>query len=200
MTANIMIVGVGGQGSLLASKLLGYLLLSEGYDVKVSEVHGMSQRGGSVVTYVRFGEKVHSPIIDKGQADFIVSFEKLEAARYAEYLKESGTIVMNTQEIDPMPVITGAAKYPEGLLEKLEALGIHVDAMDCLTLAKEAGSAKAVNLVLLGRLSGYFDIPLEKWQSAIEACVPGKFLEMNQKAFLLGREYGKAKALRINKY
>ncbi len=192
MTANIMIVGVGGQGSLLASKLLGYLLLSEGYDVKVSEVHGMSQRGGSVVTYVRFGEKVHSPIIDKGQADFIVSFEKLEAARYAEYLKESGTIVVNTQEIDPMPVITGAAKYPENLLEKLEALGIHVDAMDCLTLAEEAGSAKAVNLVLLGRLSEYFDIPLEKWQSAIEACVPKKFLEMNQKAFLLGREYGKA--------
>ena len=159
MTKNIMIVGVGGQGSLLASKLLGHLLLSEGYDVKVSEVHGMSQRGGSVVTYVRFGEKVYSPIIDKGEADFIVSFEKLEAARYVEYLKEDGRIVVNTQEIDPMPVITGAAQYPENLIEKMQAAGVQVDAMDCLKLAKEAGSSKAVNIVLMGRLSKYFDIP-----------------------------------------
>ena len=187
MTKNIMIVGVGGQGSLLASKLLGHLLLSESYDVKVSEVHGMSQRGGSVVTYVRFGEKVYSPIIDKGEADFIVSFEKLEAARYVEYLKENGRIVVNTQEIDPMPVITGAASYPENLIEKIQALSIQVDAMDCLTLAKEAGSQKAVNLVLMGRLSRYFDISPEKWQKAIEECVPEKFVEMNQKAFLLGR-------------
>ena len=118
MTKNIMIVGVGGQGSLLASKLLGYLLLQEGYDVKVSEVHGMSQRGGSVVTYVRFGDKVYSPIIDKGEADVIVSFEKLEAARYVEYLKKDGRIVVNTQEIDPMPVIIGAASYPEDLIGK----------------------------------------------------------------------------------
>lgn len=187
MTKNIMIVGVGGQGSLLASKLLGHLLLSEGYDVKVSEVHGMSQRGGSVVTYVRFGEKVYSPIIDKGEADFIVSFEKLEAARYVEYLKKDGRIVVNTQEIDPMPVITGAALYPEHLIEKMESLSIQVDAMDCLKLANEAGSSKAVNLVLMGRLSRYFDIPLEKWQKAIDDCVPAKFAEMNQKAFLLGR-------------
>ena len=149
MTKNIMIVGVGGQGSLLASKLLGHLLLSEGYDVKVSEVHGMSQRGGSVVTYVRFGEKVYSPIIDKGEADFIVSFEKLEAARYIEYLKEDGRIVVNTQEIDPMPVITGTMEYPENLIEKMENLGIAIDAMDCLSLANEAGSSKAVNLVLI---------------------------------------------------
>ncbi|MBO4749094.1 MAG: indolepyruvate oxidoreductase subunit beta [Lachnospiraceae bacterium] len=188
MTKNIMIVGVGGQGSLLASKLLGHLLLTEGYDVKVSEVHGMSQRGGSVVTYVRFGKKVYSPIIDKGQADFIVSFEKLEAARYLEYLKADGRIVVNTQEIDPMPVITGAAKYPEDLVEKMEALGAKVDAMDCLSLAEQAGSSKAVNIVLMGRLSRYFDeIPVEKWQKAIEECVPAKFLELNQKAFLLGR-------------
>ena len=188
MTKNIMIVGVGGQGSLLASKLLGHLLLSEGYDVKVSEVHGMSQRGGSVVTYVRFGKKVYSPIIDKGQADFIVSFEKLEAARYLEYLKEDGRIVVNTQEIDPMPVITGAAKYPEDRVAKMEALGANVDAMDCLSLAEQAGSSKAVNIVLMGRLSRYFDeISLEKWQKAIEECVPAKFLELNQKAFLLGR-------------
>ena len=188
MTKNIMIVGVGGQGSLLASKLLGHLLLTEGYDVKVSEVHGMSQRGGSVVTYVRFGEKVYSPIIDKGQADFIVSFEKLEAARYLEYLKADGRIVVNTQEIDPMPVITGATTYPTELVEKMEAAGAKVDAMDCLSLAEQAGSSKAVNIVLMGRLSRYFDeIPVEKWQKAIEECVPAKFLELNQKAFLLGR-------------
>lgn len=186
-TKNIMIVGVGGQGSLLASKLLGHLLLEEGYDVKVSEVHGMSQRGGSVVTYVRFGEKVYAPIIDKGEADFIVSFEKLEAARYVEYLKEGGRIVVNTQEIDPMPVITGMAAYPEQLVEKMQALGIQVDAMDCLSLAEQAGSSKAVNLVLMGRLSKYFDIPLEKWKAAIEACVPKKFAALNQEAFLLGR-------------
>ncbi len=190
MTKNIMIVGVGGQGSLLASKLLGHLLLTQGYDVKVSEVHGMSQRGGSVVTYVRFGEKVYSPIIDKGQADFIVSFEKLEAARYVEYLKPDGRIVVSTQEIDPMPVITGAAEYPQALIEKLEKLGISVDAMDCLALAEQAGSAKAVNIVLMGRLSRYFDIPVEKWEQAIEDCVPAKFLELNKKAFALGREYG----------
>lgn len=186
-TKNIMIVGVGGQGSLLASKLLGHLLLKEGYDVKVSEVHGMSQRGGSVVTYVRFGERVCSPIIDKGQADIIVSFEKLEAARYLEYLKPDGRIVTNTQEIEPMPVVTGAMAYPENLIQKMENLGIAVDAMDCLSLAEEAGSAKAVNIVLMGRLSKYFDIPLENWQAAIEECVPLKFLELNQKAFLLGR-------------
>ena len=187
-TKNIMIVGVGGQGSLLASKLLGHLLLSEGYDVKVSEVHGMSQRGGSVVTYVRFGEKVYSPIIDKGEADFIVSFEKLEAARYLEYLKKGGRIVVNTQEIDPMPVITGAASYPENLIEKLQQAGAQVDAMDCLSLAEEAGSSKAVNIVLMGRLSRYFDLPVEKWQKAIEECVPPKFAQLNHKAFMLGRE------------
>lgn len=187
MTKNIMIVGVGGQGSLLASKLLGHLLLTEGYDVKVSEVHGMSQRGGSVVTYVRFGDKVYSPVIDKGQADFIVSFEKLEAARYVEYLKEDGRIVVNTQEVDPMPVIIGAANYPENLIEKMTNLGIQVDAMDCLSLANEAGSSKAVNLVLMGRLSRYFDIDLEKWMKAIEECVPPKFVELNKKAFALGR-------------
>ena len=187
MTKNIMIVGVGGQGSLLASKLLGYLLLTEGYDVKVSEVHGMSQRGGSVVTYVRFGEKVYSPVIDRGEADYIVSFEKLEAARYVEYLKEGGRIVVNTQEIDPMPVIIGAMDYPKDLIGKMQELGIQVDAMDCLALANEAGSAKAVNLVLMGRLSRYFEIPEEKWMKAIEECVPPKFVELNKKAFALGR-------------
>ena len=187
MTKNIMIVGVGGQGSLLASKLLGHLLLTEGYDVKVSEVHGMSQRGGSVVTYVRFGSRVCSPIIDKGEADFIVSFEKLEAARYVEYLRPDGRIVTNSQEVNPMPVITGAASYPEDLIGKLREKGITVDAMDCLSLAEEAGSAKAVNIVLMGRLSRYFDIPEEKWLQAVRECVPEKFVDLNLRAFALGR-------------
>ena len=186
-TKNIMIVGVGGQGSLLASKVLGRVLLSQGYDVKVSEVHGMSQRGGSVVTYVRYGEKVYSPLIDQGEADLIVSFEQLEAARWLPYLRADGQIVTNTQQIDPMPVITGAAKYPEDLVEKMKATGAKVDAMDCLKLAEEAGSAKAVNLVLMGRLSHYFDLPEEAWMKSLEANVPAKFLEMNKKAFLLGK-------------
>jgi indolepyruvate ferredoxin oxidoreductase beta subunit len=184
---NIMIVGVGGQGSLLASKLLGQVLLDKGYDVKVSEVHGMSQRGGSVVTYVRFGSKVYSPVVDKGEADFIVSFELLEAARYAEYLAPSGRIVTNTQQIDPMPVITGAASYPENLVEKLTGLGAQVDAMDCLSLAEQAGNVKAVNIVLMGHLSKYFDIPENEWMKALEKLVPSKFLDVNKKAFALGK-------------
>ena len=183
-----MIVGVGGQGSLLASKLLGQVLLNKGYDVKVSEVHGMSQRGGSVVTYVRYGDKVYSPIIDKGEADLIISFEQLEAARWIEYLKPDGTVVTNLQQTDPMPVITGAAKYPEALIEKMQARGIRVDAFDALTLAEKAGSSKAVNLVLMGRLSRYFDFSDEEWQHAIDICVPAKFLDLNRKAFLLGKE------------
>ena len=146
-----MIVGVGGQGSLLASKLLGRLLVDEGYDVKVSEVHGMSQRGGSVVTYVRFGEKVYSPIVTDGEADLIISFEKLEAARYARYLKKDGCIVVNTQQIDPMPVIIGAAEYPESVLEELQGKGLNVEALDALALAEEAGSSRAVNIVLMGK-------------------------------------------------
>lgn len=186
-TKNIMIVGVGGQGSLLASKLLGHLLMSQGYDVKVSEVHGMSQRGGSVVTYVRYGDKVFSPVIDKGQADYIVSFELLEAARWLPFLKKDGQIVTNTQQIDPMPVITGAAEYPDNLVEKLKATGAKVDALDCLTLAEQAGSAKAVNIVLLGRLSHYFDLPEEAWLESLKANVPAKFLDMNIEAFKLGK-------------
>jgi len=179
-TKNIMIVGVGGQGTLLASKLLGRILLENGYDVKVSEVHGMSQRGGSVVTYVRYGDKVYSPIIDKGEADFILSFELLEAARWVEYLKKDGVLLTNTQRINPMPVITGEAK--------LSALPIRLDAMDALGLALRAGSSKAVNLVLLGRLNRYFHFTDEQWQDAIEKSVPKKFLELNKKAFALGAE------------
>ena len=187
MVKNIMIVGVGGQGALLASKTLGQVLLDAGYDVKVSEVHGMCQRGGSVVTYVRYGDKVYSPIVDKGEADFIVSFELLEAARYVEYLKKDGQIVVNTQQIDPMPVITGAVKYPEDLVGKMTASGIKVDALDCLTLAEKAGTSKSVNIVLMGRLSKYMSFSKEAWLSAIEKLVKPQFLEMNKKAFTLGR-------------
>ena len=187
MNTDIILSGVGGQGILSIATIIGEAATEAGINLKQAEVHGMSQRGGSVVTYVRFGDKVYSPIIDKGEADFIVSFEKLEAARYVEYLKDTGRIVVNTQEIDPMPVITGAASYPEDLIEKMVALGIQVDAMDCLSLANEAGSAKAVNIVLMGRLSKYFDIPVERWQKAIEECVPQKFVELNHKAFMLGR-------------
>ncbi|MBR4153141.1 MAG: indolepyruvate oxidoreductase subunit beta [Selenomonadaceae bacterium] len=188
-TKNIIIVGVGGQGSLLASKILGHLLLNEGFDVKVSEVHGMSQRGGSVITYVRFGDKVYSPVVDKGQADFIVSFEILETARWLSCLKKDGQIVTNTQQIDPMPVITGAATYPENLVEKIRDKGIKIDAMDCLTLARQAGSQKAVNIVLLGRLSNYFNISETAWQNSLKANVPPKFLDINQKAFALGKNF-----------
>ena len=186
-TRNIMIVGVGGQGSLLASKLLGKLLVNEGYDVKVSEVHGMSQRGGSVVTYVRYGDKVYSPIVDKGEADFIISFEKLEAARYAPFLKPDGKIIVNSQEIDPMPVITGAMEYPHTALENLASKGVCIDCIDALAPAIEAGSSKATNIVLMGRLSKYMDIPVGKWTDAIKKSVAPKFVELNLKAFELGR-------------
>ena len=186
-TKNIMIVGVGGQRTLLASKLLGRILLSKGYDVKVSEVHGMSQRGGSVVTYVRYGDKVYSPVIDKGEADYIVSFEMLEAARWAEYLKPDGTIITNTQQVNPMPVIIGACDYPADLENKIKALGIKLDAIDALSLAEQAGTSKAVNIVLMGKLSNYFDFSEQEWMNAIEKSVPEKFLELNKKAFILGR-------------
>ncbi len=185
-TTNIMIVGVGGQGSLLASKLLGRIFVNEGYDVKVSEVHGMSQRGGSVVTYVRFGEKVFSPIITRGEADFIVAFEKLEAARWASCLSLGGKIIVNTQQVDPMPVITGAAQYPHDALDKLSEAGVDVDSVDALSLARQAGSYRAVNIVLMGRLARHFDIPAEKWLAAIEKSVAPRFVEMNIKAFNLG--------------
>ena len=185
-THNIMIVGVGGQGSLLASKLLGQLLLGEGFDAKVSEVHGMSQRGGAVVTYVRYGDKVYSPIVDSGQAEFIVSFELLESARWLSYLAPGGTIVTNTQQVEPMPVITGAEKYPENIVEKMRSSGVNVDAFDALALAEKAGSSKAVNIVLMGRLSKYFPFSKDAWIKALEETVPVKFLELNRKAFEAG--------------
>ncbi|MCL2662623.1 MAG: indolepyruvate oxidoreductase subunit beta [Oscillospiraceae bacterium] len=185
-TRNIVIVGVGGQGSLLACNLMGKALMLEGYDAKVSEVHGMSQRGGAVVTYVRCGKKVYSPIVDKGQAELLVSFELLEAARWFELLAPGGTVVTNTQQINPVPVIMGLAEYPENLTDKFEALGAKVDAIDALTLAEEAGSSKTVNIVMMGRLSKYFPFSKDTWDKALEAVVPPKFLEMNKKAFELG--------------
>ena len=185
MTTNIMIVGVGGQGTLLASRILGNTVIGEGFDVKVSEVHGMSQRGGSVVTYVKYGEEVFSPVIDKGQADIILAFEKLEAYRAMPYLKKGGKMIVNTQELDPMPVITGVAKYPENIIEKLKE-NIDVTAVDALSLAIEAGNPKAVNVVLIGVMAKSTDIPYEKWVEALKATVPEKFLEVNMKAFNLG--------------
>lgn len=182
-----MIVGVGGQGSLLASKLLGSLLTDEGFDVKVSEVHGMSQRGGSVVTYVKYGDKVYSPVIEKGEADAVISFEILEAARCLPYLKNGGKLITSTQQIDPMPVITGAAQYPENLAEKLKNAGADLIAVDALALAEQVGTAKASNVVLMGVLSAQMNFPEELWQNALEQCVPAKFLELNKKAFGLGR-------------
>lgn len=184
-TTSIMIVGVGGQGTLLASRIIGSVALAEGRDVKVSEVHGMSQRGGSVVTYVRFGEKVASPIIDKKGADTVLAFEKLEAVRALPFLKDGGRMIVNTQEIDPMPVITGACEYPRDTLETLAA-NSDLTAVDALSLAVKAGTAKAVNVVLIGVLAKISGIAKEKWTDALKATVPPKFLELNLKAF----EYG----------
>ena len=185
-TKSIMIVGVGGQGTLLASRILGNAVISEGYDVKVSEVHGMSQRGGSVVTYVRYGEKVNSPIIDKGGADIILAFEELEALRALPFLKKDGKIIVNTQNIDPMPVITGAAAYPEHVIDSLKAAGADVTAVDALDLAIKAGNMKSVNVVLIGVMAKNTAIPENVWRDTIKSTVPEKFLEANLKAFELG--------------
>ena len=185
-TTSIMIVGVGGQGTLLASKLLGNVLLRQGFDVKLSEVHGMSQRGGSVVTYVRFGEKVYSPLVDLGEADYILSFELLESARWISHLKKGGQLVTNTHQTPPMPVITGAAEYPRDIVEKLRARA-NVIALDALPLAEQAGSARAVNVVLIGVLSKRMPFDESVWRKAIAETVPKKFLEVNLRAFELGR-------------
>ena len=183
---SIMIVGVGGQGTLLASRIIGNALVDCGYDVKVSEVHGMSQRGGSVVTYVRYGEEVSSPIVEKGGADIIVAFEQMEALRWVSYLKPNGKMIINTQKIDPMPVITGAAVYPDDILETLKNAGVSYEAIDALALANEAGNAKAVNVVLLGLMAKHSEIEKETWLSSLRATVPERFLDLNLKAFELG--------------
>lgn len=186
MGKNILIVGVGGQGTLLASKIMGAAFLSAGYDVKVGEVHGMSQRGGSVVTYVKYADKVYSPIIDKGEADVILSFEPLEAARWLPYLKKGGSVITGLDRIDPMPVIAGKAEYPEGIIEKIAALGIDITALDARALALEAGSVKAVNTVLLGLCAAYLDLDKKLWEDALTESVPQKTVEVNLKAFELG--------------
>ena len=183
---SVLIVGVGGQGTLLASRLLGNAMLRMGNDVKVSEVHGMSQRGGSVVTYVRYGEKVNSPILEEGEADYILSFEQLETARFLPYLKKGGTIISNTQTIDPMPVITGAKEYPQGIMEALADKGVKLVQADALALAEEAGSVKAVNVVLIGVMAKHLGLEKQVWLDTIKETVPAKFVEMNLKAFELG--------------
>lgn len=183
---SVLIVGVGGQGTLLASRLLGNAMLSLGNDVKVSEVHGMSQRGGSVVTYVRYGQTVYSPILEEGEADYILSFEQLETARFLPYLKKGGTIISNTQTIDPMPVITGAKEYPQGILPALEEMGVNLVQADALSLAEQAGSVKAVNVVLIGVMAKQMGIDKAVWEETIRQTVPAKFVEMNLKAFELG--------------
>ncbi len=190
-TKSIMLVGVGGQGTLLASRILGNTLLAQGLDVKVSEDHGMSQRGGSVVTYIKYGDKVFSPVIEKGEADVIVSFEKLEAARWLPYLKKGGKLITNTQQVEPMPVVTGTMEYPADIIEKISAKGIDITALDALALAEEAGSSRAVNVVLMGVLSKTMEFPEESWKTALQECVPAKALEINRKAFALGEAYGK---------
>ena len=182
---DLVIVGVGGQGTLLASKILGRLALSQNCGVKVSEVHGMSQRGGSVITHVRVGDSVHSPIVAQGSADFLISFEALEAARAAGYLRPGGTVIVNTQRILPMPVITGAAAYPDDPLAALAPY--RVESADALAIAAECGSQKALNLVLLGMFSRHLPFEESAWREAIAACVPQKTLETNLAAFMCGR-------------
>ncbi|MBE6687920.1 MAG: indolepyruvate oxidoreductase subunit beta [Ruminococcaceae bacterium] len=186
MIKNIMIVGVGGQGSLLASRIVGNAAMALGYDVKVSEVHGMSQRGGSVVTYVRYGDKVHSPVIGQGEADIILSFEQLEAARWLSYLKKDGVLITSTQKVMPMPVITGAVGYPDEIISKIEGKNIKVVAVDALKKAEEAGSIKAVNVVLIGLMAHYSDFTKEQLLEALEKSVPQKLLDVNLKAFESG--------------
>ncbi|MDR3085547.1 MAG: indolepyruvate oxidoreductase subunit beta [Christensenellaceae bacterium] len=182
---NLVIVGVGGQGTLLASRVLGSIASQLGLDVKVSEVHGMSQRGGSVTTYVRMGETVYSPLVEQGGADFILAFEELEALRALPYLKKGGALIVNTQQILPLPVITGTALYPAGIIERLKG-ECETVAVDALPLATKAGSARAVNTVLLGRLAK--SLPHEKslWRKALEETVPQRFLEANLRAFEAG--------------
>lgn len=183
---NIMLVGVGGQGTLLASRVLGAVAVKRGYDVKVSEVHGMSQRGGSVVTYVKMGEKVYSPLIENGEADVILAFEELEALRWLDYLKQGGRLVINEQEINPMPVITGKAKYPGDIVEKLREKVQNVTSINALKIAKECGNIKAINMVLIGVMAASTEIGMDLWLGAIREVIPAKLLEVNLKAFEAG--------------
>jgi indolepyruvate ferredoxin oxidoreductase beta subunit len=184
-TKSIMIVGVGGQGTLLTSRILGGLATQAGYDVKLSEVHGMAQRGGSVVTFVRYGDKVYEPIVEEGRADVLIAFEKLEALRYAHFLKEGGAIVVNDQRIDPMPVVIGAEKYPQDILEEL-ARTYRVYKVDAIDEAKKLGNSKVFNVIVLGIAAQHMDYTKEDWLSVIEKTVPVKTIDINKKAFELG--------------
>ncbi len=184
---NILIAGVGGQGSLLASRLIGEVYLSQGLDVKVSEIHGMSQRGGSVVTYVRADKVVHSPVVPPGEVDVLLALEALEALRWASHVRADGSVVMSTQNILPMPVISGSAAYPDGIEAELLASGRRVLFVDALSLAREAGSVRATNTVMMGAMSHVLDIPLSVWEEVIRRFFPEKILAINEKAFALGR-------------
>lgn len=183
---NIMIVGVGGQGTLLASRVLGTVALKKSLDVKVSEVHGMSQRGGSVVTYVKLGQKVYSPLVEKGEADIVLAFEQLEALRWVEYLKDGRKMIVNEQKINPMPVIIGKAKYPENIIEKIKDNYGNIISVDALNIAKQCGNIKAVNMVLLGVMARLTQIEKEVWLESMKEVIPGKFIEINLKAFEAG--------------
>ncbi len=186
MEYNILIVGVGGQGTLLASRILGAYAELKGLDCKLSEVHGMSQRGGSVVTHVRIGEKIYSPIIAEGEADVILAFEKLEAYRWKHFLKQEGVIIVNSQEILPMPVIMGAAAYPNNILEDLNSEGKRVISLDALKLAETAGSSRAVNTVMLGVLAKTLTFSISDFYKALELSIKPKLYEINEKAMTLG--------------
>jgi len=186
MITNILIVGVGGQGTLLASRVLGHLAGEKGLECKLSEVHGMSQRGGSVVTYVRIGKEVHSPLIAEGEADYILAFEQLEGYRYRHYLKDDGTIILNTQKIMPMPVIIGQQAYPNGIPERMEQEGIKLITIDALSLAEQAGNTRTVNTVILGRFMKEFGLFLEETKAIIKSVVPAKVVDVNLKAAELG--------------
>ncbi len=187
MVKNIMIVGVGGQGTLLTSRILGGITLHAGYDVKLSEVHGMAQRGGSVVTYVRYGDKVNEPIVEEGQADVLIAFERLEALRYAHFVKKDGVIIVNDQRIDPMPVVIGAAEYPENIIENLKKTR-NVMPIDAMSEARKLGNTRTFNVIILGMAAKHMDFAVEDWLEVIEKTVPAKTIEINKKAFLAGYE------------
>jgi len=184
-TKNIMIVGVGGQGTLLTSRILGGVILNGGYEVKLSEVHGMAQRGGSVVTFVRYGDKVYEPIVEEGCADVLIAFERLEAARYSHFLKKDGVIIVNDQRMDPMPVVMGAAEYPEGIIEDLSSK-FKVISVDALKEARALGNTKTFNVIVLGLAAKHMDFTKDEWMSVIEKTVKPQFVEINKKAFEVG--------------
>ena len=182
---NIMIVGVGGQGTLLTSRILGRLATRAGYDVKVTEVHGMAQRGGSVVTFVRYGETVAEPIVEEGQADVLIAFERLEALRYLHFLKKDGVVIVNDWRIDPITVVTGAAEYPEGILDSLKAARRTI-VVEGTQEAIRLGAPKAFNVVVLGAAARHMHFAKEDWLEVIRQTVPPRTVETNLKAFEAG--------------